>query len=198
MGGIVNCKSCLEEVLSSWIFCPRCGIKLLNIPAPISEPPDSPVRRISDRFKELIEDYEHLTGSTLNESTIEDFLKHPAVGSLSVIDRERRLKSGTQIRQELKKGLFAINLQAWLDHIYDHPLKASAARVWITTKGDKYHLDRNCRGLISGQNYARFFGKDTYNPQFEEIHYAAFVLGKSPCIVCKPPTYTKPNKAGNQ
>jgi hypothetical protein len=188
----MNCKSCYDEVLSSWKFCPKCGLQLSKAPTLPLKASESSAEVIPNRLQELIQDYETLTGSALNKEIIQDFLNHSAVRSLSVIDRDRRLRSGRQVRQKLNKGLFSIELQAWLNHIYENPLKARTTRVWITTRGDKYHLDRDCRGLVSGQNYARFFGKDTYNPQFEEIHYAAFVLGKFPCNICKPPIYKKP------
>jgi hypothetical protein len=146
---------------------------------------------IPDRYSLLIQDYERLTCSRLSQDFIQDFIDHAAAGRLSVIDRERRLKSGRQARRSLQNGLFSLDLQIWLDHIYDNPQLATATRVWITTKGEKYHLERDCRGILEGQSYARAFGKDTYNPQFVEIHEASFVLGKTPCRICNPPTYQK-------
>jgi hypothetical protein len=187
----MQCKSCLEEILSAWKFCPNCGFDLKG-GQKLSEVQESTfAKELPDRYKALIQDYEALTGSPLDKSLIGDFLKHQAVPKLSVIDRDRRVKSGKQARRSLRKGLFSLDLDVWLEHIYDHPQINSGTRVWMTTKGDKYHLDRECRGLRDGQNYARFFGKDTYNPQFVEIRYASFIMGKSPCLVCNPPKYLR-------
>lgn len=187
----MNCSSCGAEVMRSWTFCPNCGERLVTTSSANSKQAKSAPVELPMRLTEIVRDYELLTGSGLNPEIVQDFLNHPAVGRLSVIDRDRRLKSGRAVRQKLNNRLFSLDLQSWLDHIYDNPPKARTTRVWITTKGEKYHLNRDCKGLTSGQNYARIFGKDTYNPQFEEIHYAAFVLGKVPCSICKPPRYER-------
>lgn len=185
------CSKCLSEVMGSWKFCPQCGssLKAIEMNSDFSNSQVNP-ETIPPRFLELISDYENLTGSKVSSEILKDFRAHPASNNLSVIDRERRLSSGRAVRKQLGKGLYSLDLQVWLNHIYDNP-KTRITRVWTTTKGDKYHLERECKGLRDGQNYARFFGKDTYNPQFLELRYVAFVLGKSPCSICKPPLYKK-------
>jgi hypothetical protein len=192
------CKSCAQEVLSAWRFCPNCGFNLKKESASnlVQEPKNS--RELPDRFKLLIQDYEKLTGTKLEKVVIQEFLKHAAVPKLSVIDRDRRVKSGKQVRQTLRKGLFSLDLDTWLERIYDNPEISSGTRVWMTTKGDKYHLDRECRGLRDGQNYARFFGKETYNPQYVEIRDAAHIWGKLPCLVCNPPKFIKKSEKTNR
>ena len=187
----MHCSKCSYEVMNSWKFCPQCGLSLQVLQAEsITTQQDIKSESLPLRYIELIADYENLTGSKVYDEVLKDFRDHPASSNLSVIDRERRISSGRAARKQLKKGLYSLDLQAWLDHIYDNP-KTSITRVWTTTKGEKYHLDRECKGLQDGQNYARFFGKDTYNPQFLELRYVAFILGKSPCSVCKPPLYKK-------
>lgn len=186
----MNCSSCQEEILKSWKFCPACGVRLLEH-SELREEVSVTQSRLPERLADLISDYQSLTGSKLNNSILEDFLKSPAVRTLSVIERDRRVRSGKKVRRNLGNGMFSLDLQMWLDHIYDNPLNSEVTRVWMTSKGDKYHLERECRGLKDGQNYARFFGKDTYNPQFVEIRYAAHVLGKTPCLVCNPPKFIK-------
>ena len=185
------CSSCSNEVLNSWHFCPHCGSSLKNSlkQTKIIETPRTSTE-VPQRFLDLIEDYESLTGSKVSTEIIQDFLSHAAVRKLSVIERIRRMKSGRQARKQVGKGLFSLDLDKWLNHIYDNP-ETNVTRVWLTMKGDKYHLQRDCKGLRDGQNYAKFFGKDTYNPQFLELRYVAFVLGKVPCAVCKPPIYKK-------
>ena len=187
----MNCHNCSSEVMRSWKFCPNCGFSLEEFPMK-SENLELVVKAesVPMRFIELIADYESLTGSKISSEILKDFRAHPASNNLSVIDRERRMTSGMAVRKQLAKGLYSLDLQAWLDHIYDNP-KTNVTRIWTTTKGDKYHLERECKGLRDGQNYARLFGKDTYNPQFLELRYVAFVLGKNPCSVCKPPLYRK-------
>jgi hypothetical protein len=184
----MNCHKCSSEVMHSWKFCPQCGFSLKTVE--IESDNHANPETVPIRFLELIADYENLTGSKISSEILRDFRSHPASNNLSVIDRERRLSSGRAVRKQLAKGLYSLDLHAWLNHIYDNP-KTNITRVWTTTRGDKYHLERECKGLRDGQNYARFFGKDTYNPQFLELRYVAFVLGKSPCAVCKPPLYKK-------
>lgn len=187
----MNCASCSNSISEKWSFCAYCGAKIDVIQNKTEPTSLSYQVNIPDRYMALIHDYERLTCSKLRHEFIQDFMDHAASGRLSVIDRERRIKSGRQIRRPLQNGMFSIDLQAWLDHIYDNPQLNTVTRVWITTKGEKYHLDRDCRGILEGQSYARSFGKDTYNPQFVEIHEASFVLGKTPCRICNPPSYQK-------
>jgi hypothetical protein len=145
--------------------------------------------KIAERFLLLANDYRDLTGHILDGEVLKIFLEHPSVGRLSVIERSRRLRAGKQIRKRLSEKKFSLDLSAWLEAVYEDPALDSNSRVWITDKGSKYHGSRDCKGMRDGQEYARWRGKDTYNPQFVPIRTASFVLGLTPCLVCKPKRY---------
>lgn len=145
--------------------------------------------KIAERFLLLANDYRDLTGHILDGEVLKIFLEHPSVGRLSVIERSRRLRAGKQIRRSLGEKKYSLDLSAWLEAVYEDPALDSNSRVWITDKGSKYHGSRDCKGMRDGQEYARWRGKDTYNPQFVPIRTASFVLGLTPCLVCKPKRY---------
>jgi len=192
-----RCADCSSETLSSWKFCPECGAGLetesvMTIPDKLRE--EKKHQAVPDRFAILIEDYSALTGHPLDSTLVSEFISNAQAKTLSVIDRERRVKAGKVVRRNLGGQKYSLDLTAWLDAVYDLPSDTSVTRVWITTRGERYHLSRDCKALRDGQNYARFFGKDTYNPQFIPIRTAAFVLALIPCAVCKPPHYQNPSE----
>lgn len=186
-----ECQKCQAEMLSAWNFCPECGTQRAIAVVLKDETPQAQPKELPQRFQELLEDYANLTGNRPEGIVREEFLANQTSSILSVIDRDRRIKAGKKCRINLGSNKYRLDLEIWLDTIYSNPDGSSVSRVWITSRGMKYHLGRDCRGIEDGQSYARARGKDTYNPQFVPIRRAAFILGLSPCSVCKPPKFTE-------
>lgn len=185
----MNCLNCNNENLSSWKYCPHCGVLKQE-----STPPTKPKLKssaIPERFLNLAEAYFELTGLKLEGDILENFINHPKAGRLSVIENERRLKAGKKVRKPLSNGKYSLSMDAWLDEIYDNPQPLPINRVWITSGGAKYHVTEDCPGIKAGQNFAQAKGKDTYKPQFVLLRDAAFVNEFKPCEICKPPKYLK-------
>jgi hypothetical protein len=164
------------------------GVRKVSI-NPSQEVSENKETRIAERFLLLANDYKSLTGHTLEGQVLKSFVEHPASARLSIIDGARRLKAGKACRKSLGDGKYSLDLALWLEAVYDVREEVITSRVWITDGGSKYHSSRDCKGMRDGQEYARWKGKETYNPQFIQIRRAAFVLGLTPCLVCKPSKY---------
>jgi hypothetical protein len=165
-----------------------CGVAF-----PRSEPvPSQPVEsiRFPERFVPVIGDYEKLTGAKLGPETLVHFIELSSTSVLSQVDPKKRFRAGQMARKNLGHGKFSLNPDEWLKMVYEIPSDAVPSRVWITGAGDRYHASRDCRGMKSGQEYAISKGKEKLNPQFVKLRRAAFELGLSPCLVCKPPKYS--------
>ena len=185
-----NCPSCTQQVNSQWNYCAHCGVKIqISSEVINNKDTENHTKRIAERFLLLANDYRALTGHVLEGEVLQSFVNHPASGTLSVIDADRRVQAGRKCRKSLGAGKYSLDLTQWLEAVYEIHEAPNQSRVWITQGGTKYHANRECSGITGGQEYARWKGKDTYNPQFIEIRRASFVLGLSPCLVCKPPIY---------
>ena len=64
------------------------------------------------------------------------------------------------------------------------PLPAGTPRfVYVTEGGDKYHLDRQCKALASGQDEARSLGLKTH--RIERVPFVEVVgMGRPMCAIC--------------
>jgi hypothetical protein len=175
------CKECNFQLSSSFKFCPQCGTKVQPIPA-------TKVKSIPDRFQDVIAEYESFTNTKLSHEQQMRFIEHPSVGQLSVNDSKRRALAAKRVLKPNGQGSFKLDVFEWARAMYDvaDPKSSRSARVWITSGGDKYHKERDCKGLIDGQSFAIWKGKETYRPQFVLLSDAAWILGKHPCEVCKP------------
>lgn len=185
-----NCPSCSKQVRAEWNYCANCGLKFhLRPDVAKHKEKENSTRKIAERFLLLANDYRSLTGHILEGEVLQSFINNAASSTLSVIDAEKRMQAGRKSRKSLGNGKYSLNLAEWLEAVYEIREPRMQSRVWITTGGAKYHTDPECTAFSSGQEFARWKGKDTYKPEFVEIRYASFVLGLSPCLVCKPPTY---------
>ena len=185
-----NCPSCTQQIDTKWNYCANCGDRIeISFEVIKNKDADNNTRRITERFLLLANDYRALTGHVLECEVLQSFVNHPASGTLSVINTEKRMQAGRKCRKSLGRGKYSLDLTHWLEAVYEIHEAPIQSRVWITQGGTKYHTNRECSGITGGQEYARWKGKDTYNPQFIEIRRASFVLGLSPCLVCKPPVY---------
>ena len=187
-----NCPSCTQQVNTQWNYCANCGVKIqISSEVINNKDTESHTKRIAERFLLLANDYRALTGHVLEGEVLQSFVNHPASGTLSVINAEKRVQAGKKCRISRGGGKYSLDLTQWLEAVYEIHEAPTQSRVWITQGGTKYHTNRECSGITGGQEYARWKGKDTYNPQFIEIRRASFVLGLSPCLVCKPPVYRR-------
>lgn len=143
---------------------------------------------IPDRFLEVISEYESFTKTKLSQDQKMRFIQHPSVGQLSVNDSKRRTLAAKQVIKPNGQNTFKLDVFEWAQAMYDvaDPKATRSERVWITAGGDRYHKQRDCKGLIDGQSFAIWKGKETYRPQFVLLSDAAWILGKLPCEVCKP------------
>jgi hypothetical protein len=182
----MHCKGCETEVIPSFKFCPECGTKL-------EVSTSLPVKKIPERFLPVIDEYESLTHPKLTEEQKLRFIESPPVGKLSVNDPKRRSIAAKQVLSANGDGTFKLDVLEWAKAMYDFedPQASSNVRVWMTAGGERYHKNRDCKGLIDGQNFASWKGKETYRPQFVSLKEAAWVLGKAPCDVCKPDKWNK-------
>jgi len=182
----MQCKQCDTQVFPEYKFCPECGAKLEAI-API------PKKTIPERFLPVIEEYEFFTHTKLTQEQKLRFIESTPVGRLSMNDAKRRSTAAKQVLSANSDGTFKLDVLEWAKAMYDFedPQASSSARVWITSGGEKYHKVQTCKGLIDGQSFASWKGKETYRPQFISLKDAAWILGKSPCDVCKPEKWTK-------
>lgn len=186
----MNCERCNQSLIENWLFCPNCGVRLSCATKDKTEEiTGNKVERIAERFLLLANDYKALTGHILEGQILKTFVDHPASGKLSVVESSRRLKAGQACRKSLGGGKYSLDLALWLEAVYETQDETRQTRVWITDGGTKYHSSRECKGMRDGQEYARWKGRETYNPQFIQIRRAAFVLGLNPCLVCKPSKY---------
>lgn len=185
----ISCIKCDYELLSIWKYCPECGTLRQHAGNKTVSIQTDNAYKIPERFRILINEYQQLTGHILNDEVLKLFLEHPNIGKLSVIDSDRRYRAGNEVRKHLSDKKYSLDLDEWLDCIYDNPIPRQQNRVWITTGGAKYHSKQECSALTSGQNYAQAKGKETYKPQFVLLRDAAFVNEYKPCEICKPPKY---------
>jgi len=177
----MQCKDCQYELSTSYKFCPGCGLdlrKTLN----------SSISRIPERFLPVIAEYESLTKTKLSESQKLRFIEYPPVGQLSVNASARRVAAAKKILMSNGDGTFKLDVLEWAKSMYEleDPLSKPELRVWMTSGGDKYHSNRECKALAAGQSFASWKGKEIYKPQFVTLKEAAWVYGKVPCEVCKP------------
>ena len=182
----MQCSQCQTQMSSTFKYCPECGIRVQSAVA-------HPNKTIPERFCVLIEEYESLTRTKLTQDQKLRFIEYPQVGQLSVNDSQRRLTAAKQVLISNGDGTFKLDVLEWAKAMYDveDPMASYTERVWITSGGEKYHRSRECRGLVDGQSYATWKGKDTYRPQFISIKDASWILGKLPCDVCKPEKWSK-------
>ena len=159
----------------------------------VKSAPEVPGRAIPERFLVVIEEYESFTCTKLTQEQKLRFIEYPQVGQLSVNDAKRRTIAANQVLEPNGDGTFKLDVLDWAKAMYDveDPIASHSDRVWITSGGAKYHRNRDCKGLTDGQSFARWKGKDTYRPQFISLKDAAWILGKSPCDVCKPDQWIK-------
>jgi hypothetical protein len=175
------CAQCGTQISPDFKYCPECGSKVQSVAA-------LPKKSIPERFLVLIDEYEALTCIKLTQEQKLRFIEHPSVGQLSVNDSRRRSIAATQVLIPNGDGTFKLDVFQWAKAMYDveDPKASHSERVWITSGGEKYHRSRECKGLVDGQSFASWKGKDTYRPQFVSLKDAGWILGKSPCEVCKP------------
>jgi hypothetical protein len=177
----MQCTSCQFEMIPESNFCSQCGTKVV-----VSE--EIRESQIAERHLQVIYDYEKLTNTNLSNAERIRFIDSSQIGLLSVNDSSRRLEAGKSARRKNSDGTFTLKVVDWVNAMYEirDPQTKTESRVWITTGGMKYHADRECSGLLGGQKFAQWKGKDTYRPQFVTLKYASWVLGKFPCDVCNP------------
>ena len=142
------------------------------------------MKQISDRFIEVICDYEKLTMTPVSEEHYEVFIANEAIKRLSVHHSSLRMKAGLKARVSIDGNKFTLEPTNWIDTLYEISA-GNGDRVWITRGGFRFHAIRDCSGLTEGQEKANSEGKDTYNPQYIK-RAEAINLGKRPCRVCKP------------
>jgi hypothetical protein len=182
----MNCGECGFKVVTTFNFCPECGNKLqTNM--------QSTNRSIPERYLPVISEYESLTNTKLSELQKLRFIESPPVGQLSVNVSERRVAAAKQVMKSNSDGTFKLDVLEWAKAMYElkDPQANPSVRVWMTSGGDKYHSSRDCKGLVAGQSFASWKGKETYKPQYVPLRDAAWVLGKVPCEVCKPKKWEK-------
>ncbi len=177
----MNCGTCKKLLSPKYKFCPECGTQVV---VPVSDP----VKRIPERFLSVIAEYEFFTKTKLSESEKLRFIEYPPVGKLSVNASERRVAAAQRVLVPRNDGTFKLDVLEWEKAMYDidDPQANRIERVWITSGGEKYHKDRDCKALAAGQSFARWKGKDTYKPQYITLRDAAWIMGKIPCEICKP------------
>ena len=187
------CVRCNSHLNSGWQFCPFCGSKkdYKQKESHTSRKTFQQSLEKEFRYPLVAEDFQSLTGQFLDGELLKQFREHPAIAVLNVVERKRRLKAGQNVRKNLGNGKFELDLSTWLNAVYDIEPTKTVSRVWITQGGARYHIDSDCSGIVEGQDYARHKGKETYKVQFIPIRDAAFVLGLTPCLICKPPKYKK-------
>jgi len=177
----MQCSECSYEVISIFKFCPECGTTLQT-------KTQSPNKAISNRYLSVIADYEALTNTKLSEPQKLQFIEYPEIGQLSVNASERRVAAAKQILVPNGDGTSKLDVLEWVKAMYEteNPQANVTERVWTTPGGVKYHRSRDCKGLVAGQSFASWKGKDTYKLEFVTLKDAAWISGKSPCEVCKP------------
>lgn len=177
----MNCATCKKLVSPSFKFCPECGTKVQAIAS-------APTKKIPERFLPVIAEYEAFTKTTLSEAEKLRFIEYPPVGKLSVNAAERRIAAAKRVLEPRNDGTFKLDVLEWEKAMYelDDPQANRIERVWITSGGEKYHKDRDCKALIAGQSFANWKGKDTYKPQYVTLKDAAWIQGKVACEICKP------------
>ena len=148
----------------------------------------SPYKAISNRYLSVIADYEALTNTKLSEPQKLQFIEYPEIGQLSVNASERRVAAAKQILVPNGDGTSKLDVLEWVKAMYEteNPQANLTERVWTTPGGVKYHRSRDCKGLVAGQSFASWKGKETYKLEFVTLKDAAWISGKSPCEVCKP------------
>ncbi len=177
----MQCTDCQHELLSSFKYCPGCGTKL-------QKSLNSNTTKIPERFVTVIAEYESLTNTKLSESQKLRFIEYPPVGQLSVNAAARRIAAAKKILKPNGDGTFKLDVLEWANSMYQFkdPQANPELRVWMTSGGDRYHRNRECKALAAGQSFAIWKGKEIYKPQFITLKEAAWVFGKIPCEVCKP------------
>lgn len=182
----MQCGQCKTQMSPSFKYCPECGVKAQSVIGVASKP-------IPERFLVVIEEYESLTCKKLTQEQKLRFIEYPQVGQLSVNESKRRTIAARQVLVPNGDGTFKLDILEWVKALYEvqDPNTSHGDRVWITPGGTKYHRNRDCKGLTDGQSFARWKGKETYRPQFISLKDAAWLLGKTPCDVCKPDQWTK-------
>ncbi len=177
----MQCQSCETQIAPSFKFCPGCGESLVALA-------NASKLNIPERFLLVISEYEELTKTILTDSQKMRFIEYPPVGKLSVNSSERRIAAAKEVLIASGDGTFKLDVLAWINAMYEvkDPQSNSNERVWMTAGGQKYHKIQDCKGLIDGQTFSSWKGKETYKPQFVTLKDAAWILGKSPCEVCKP------------
>lgn len=187
------CVRCNSHLNSGWQFCPFCGSKrdFRQEESHLNRKTTQPSLEKEIRYPLVAADFQSLTGQLLEGELLKQFREHPAIAVLNVVERKRRLKAGQNVRKNLGNGKFELDLSTWLNAVYDIEPTKTISRVWITQGGARYHIDSDCSGIVEGQDYARHKGKETYKVQFIPIRDASYVLGLTPCLICKPPKYNK-------
>ena len=177
----MRCVKCNYELLPSFKFCSECGIKLQTVIP-------STKKSIPERYLPVIAEYESLTNTKLSELQKLKFIELSPVGQLSVNVSQRRVAAAKLVMESTGDGTYKLDVLEWAKAMYElkDPQANPSVRVWMTSGGDKYHSSRDCKGLVAGQSFASWKGKETYKPQYVPLRNAAWVLGKVPCEVCKP------------
>ena len=182
----MNCGQCNTEVTPIFRFCPECGTRLQPSVQMIS-------RAIPDRYLPVIAEYESLTNTKLSDSQKLKFVEAPSVGQLSVNASQRRVAAAKRVMESNGNGTYRLDILEWAKAMSElkDPQANPSVNVWMTSGGDKYHSSRDCKGLVAGQSFASWKGKEIYKPQYVPLRDAAWVLGKAPCDICKPKKWEK-------
>jgi hypothetical protein len=177
----MRCLKCDFFLDDSFNYCPDCGN---SVTAQQTARPE----QIPDRFLAVIEEYEKLTKTILDEKARKSFIELPEVRILSVNTSPRRLAAADRLLRATSGSAETLNLLAWVNEMYEvaEPSDNSRRRVWITSGGTRYHKIRDCSGLFDGQVKAANKNRDTFKVQFVALHHAVSVLGRTPCQVCRP------------
>lgn len=180
----IQCQTCgfANEVDANG--CAECGT--------VTDYPLATIKTvIPQRYLNVIEDYESLTGESLTDAERIQFSKNQSVGQLSQNASDRRVASGMVTREFAEDGKFKLDLLDWASAMYEipDPRAKTHNKVWVIDEGDSYHSSRDCQLFLIEQSFAESRGKVTNKPQFVILPDVVLVLGKSRCEVCKPPKW---------
>ena len=102
-----NCPSCTQQVNTQWNYCANCGVKIQISSEVINKETENHTKRIAERFLLLANDYRALTGHVLESEVLQSFVNHPASGTLSVINADKRVQAGKKCRVSLGGGKYS-------------------------------------------------------------------------------------------